>query len=521
MTPEELNKMIKERERKVEDGIVQLQQIVKKYPLNEFLLLLAALNWPGNNASNYLDKKIGNNKSTGLKYQIYIPALAKYAILNSNDFIGSSAIPFEIAFEDVVKCITLINDIKDFVPFELASDFDFALSAFHFFIANQHFRFQDRIHVLNNTIARAFIIFRDLPKKTYPSLELSKIFKIIYGLNQSKFFVISARLLGMRQKDWFNFDNFSGLDKMGNNLTKEDLITYFARMSINYNDFRNEAIDQNKSFIGKSSQLYGYSPFDKYPILKRKDKFLIISQHYLIWRVYLPIYFDFLQYFTELENSQNNTFSNSFGHVFQDYVGILLKQLKDGSNLLDEIKFGKSKKDFTDWSLLYPKKKSIILIEVKKHLLPLKSKFSMDKRILEQSLNDTIIKGLVQIYNKINSINNKEKGLEKLESYESFYPVVISFDDSYLLNDYFIRKIIDGELSKRNIKFQNKWQIITIKELEQIIPSFSYSNTFLEMLRLKSEDKYVYSDWDKYLIDSGFEIKTNEYLGSIIKGELN
>ncbi len=60
MSPDELQKMIKERDIEVNRQLSLLRSLVRKYPLDEFLMVLGALNWPGNNASNYLDSIIGN-----------------------------------------------------------------------------------------------------------------------------------------------------------------------------------------------------------------------------------------------------------------------------------------------------------------------------------------------------------------------------------------------------------------------------------------------------------------------------
>jgi len=515
----EIQRMKRERDRDVKEGIRKLHSIVRQYPLREFLFLISSFLWTGNNASRYLDEQIGDAKEIGMTYQIYLPTLAKFAILNSNDFIGTSNLPFLKAFDDVKQCIIIINDIKDNIPYDFADNFDFILAAFQFQLSNQQFRFQENLEVLKNTVIRSLILFRELPESKYRTLDIKRAFNDIYGMPFRKFWIITMRLPLMLNGNWFSIKDFLGLNNNPYNITEKDIQNYLKYLSANYTKFKGLAQDPEKSFVGQSVQIYGYTPLDSHPIIKCKDQFIIISPHYLLWRAFLPVYFDLLQYFQEGDDPRRNRFSSTFGFIFQDYVGLQIEQMKDNAEIVPEIKYDRNNKDFVDWSLLYGK--HAILMEVKKNLLPLKAKFILDKSLLIEKLIATYVKGFKQISSKIKHAQNRIKGLEKFRDVEEFYPIVITFDDTYLMNSHFIRSMIDAELKKENIKFKNEWQILTIRELEEVVSICDRENQFIEILRKKLQnDKHCNLEWHKFLRELGFDHKGNELLSQTFQKEI-
>ncbi|MBN1638764.1 MAG: hypothetical protein JW866_07345 [Ignavibacteriales bacterium] len=514
---EKIRNISRERDKEVRRLLERLRTNVRKFPLNEFLYLLASFNWPGNNSFNLLNPTSEKKYQKGLLYYIYLPALAKYAILNSNDYVGESNKSIKKALPEVDEMVYLVNEIKDWIPSHLLKNPKFAIDAYLFQLKNQQFPFQEDP---NNILSRSLFLFRDIPEHTNYDIDLSKAFHEIYGISLHRFWVLTLNLMMKYNGAWLSNQNFMGLDEAPLFIKYDEVTHYLNKISLNYYTFKERAKNPALSFQGNSNQFYGYSPFDSHPIIFRNNEFLIISPHHFIRRMYLPIYFDLLKYFQIGTDFRTNPFSSSFGKIFQAYVGKQLEYIKDGSEILPEFKFGtkKEQRDFTDWSLLY--ENNLILIEVKKNILPQDARFVVDPDVLKEKLNNSIIYGLKQCHNIIKHIENKTDGLERFKNIKMFFPVIVTFDDTYLLNSFFIRKIIDDELENNNIKFVNKWQVLTIREFEQVISLCNSSQTFLSLLKRKiSSPEYLHMEWDSFLRNLGIEIKRNELLEKKIENE--
>lgn len=512
---DEIVKMSRERENDVRKGLDRLRFLVRRYPLNELLFLFSSFNWPHNNAWEHLKIKTKDNHAEGLIYWIYLPALAKYAILHSNDHVGEPNRSVEKAFKEVEEMLTIVNDLKDWIPFHLYQNPKFAFDVFKFQLMNQHFPFQEKPHSI---IGRSLALFRDIPEKINFRVDLLTAFQEIYGISLQKFWVLTINLLTTYHGDWISRVKFGGLDKPPLFIKHEEMIKYLGKLSLSYKQFRELANDPEVSFKGISNQFYGYSPFDSHPIVIRNDEFLIISPHYFVRRMFLPIYFDLLDHFQVGDNPKDNRFSTSFGEIFQVYVGKQLEYLKDGSELIPELEYDRDRKKFVDWILKYENK--AVFIEVKKNVLALKAKFIFDEKFLRDSLKKTLVKGLKQCHTKIKHLENALVGLERLKDVKEVYPIVVTFDDTYLLNSDFIREIIDQELVKEGISFQNKWQVLTIRELEIVVTASRSDQTFLELLRKKIKNPdYLKKDWDNFLNTIGQPAQENEMLTEIIRHE--
>lgn len=515
---EEIVRMNREREQDVRRGLKRLRSLVRRYPLNELLYFFSSLNWPHNNASEYLNRVTQDKRVEELMYRIYLPALAKFAILKSKDHIGQSNRSVVKAFQEINEMLFIVNDIKDWIPFHLLQDPKFAINAFDFQLKNQHFPFQENPHSIISIIGRSLALFRNIPEEKNFGLDLSSAFQEIYGMPLHRFWVFTIKLLTTYNGAWRSSQKFVGLNMPPLFVNHEEAEKYFSKLSLSCKEFKKCAKDSELSFIGDSTQFYGYSPFDSHPIIMRNDEFLIISPHYFVRRMYIPVYFDLLDHFQVGDDHKENRFSSPFGKIFEAYVGKQLEYLKDGSELIPELKFGRNNNDYVDWILKYREK--AIFIEVKKHLLPQEARFILDEKLLRKSLENTIVKGLKQCYTKIKLLKNAPVGLERLKDVKEVYPVVVTFDDTYLLNSDFIRELIDQELVKEGISFQNKWQVLTIRELEQVVSVSRSDQTFLELLRKKIESPdYLIKDWDNFLSTIGQPAQENAMLTEIIKRE--
>lgn len=503
-------------ERNTRNYIDDLRVLVRRQPLNELLSLLSSFLWPNELAWEDLRRRTRGNEQTLTKIKVFIPFLAKFAINQSNDHVGTSNRNINDFYADLERSINLIIEIKDWLPYDLFDDPDYAFSAWQFVIANQQFPLQENP---KNYLIRCLLFYKTIPAEINSQLNIAEAFQNIFGLSIERFWLLVIKTLQGYHGAWFPTNIYLGLNEPPYNITAEELTTYFNKISTDYTTFRTISIDQSVSLVGRSTQFYGFTPFDKFPVIRNGSQSLILSPYYLVKRLTHSVYFDLLHYFQVGDDLRNNPFSSEFGMIFQNYIGKQLSYIDDGSELIPEFEYDSDNKKFADWSLLYTNK--LVLFEVKKNLLPNSIKFMMYKNELKESLEKGIIKGLRQCYNKINHSRNNISGLERFSNVEEFYPVVIIYDDTYLFNDNFIRTIIDETLSEEGIAFDKKWQIITTREIEDVVNICSAERSFISLLseKLDSSDKLLI-DWTQYLKSKNIDIGENALLRETFETEI-
>lgn len=503
----------KDRIIKVRNLLRDLRTIVRRQPLNEWLGFLSSLNFSNNRVWNIFNERTENNPELRKAYRIFIPSLAKYSISNSNDNVGTTNREFEAAYRDVHESINKIIEVKDWLPAESIENPEEAFNCWSFLIANQQNIFQE---YPINVFARCFWLYKKIIDEITTNLNISTAIESIYGLALNRLWLITANIIGKYKGGFQKFDKIEPTDSE----SIEESLIYFNRFSVSYAQFSELALDNNFSLTGESTQFYGFSPFDLYPIISTKRGFIVICPYYLVRRFYIPMYFDLLDHFQESDNPKNNPFSTLFGKVFEIYVGKQLEFLNDGAEILTEFEYDKDlSKKFCDFTLIY--NDSAIFIEVKKSLLPIKEKFNLERTKLKDSLGKSLAYGIQQINRKIQDTKDGMAGLERFSAIKHYYGLVITFDDSYQLNGGFIRSIIDEILSENNVQLENNWQIMTIRELENFVTVCSDENTFLSLLKAKlNDEKLMYMDFDDFLRNRDIEILENELITQVIRDEL-
>lgn len=490
-----------------------LKKTVRKYPLDELLSLLSCFHWGGNKFAEYVERNI---KALELKKAlwIYTPSLARYAIENSNDYWGQSNRHINEALNDLMRCVTIINELKDSKINAESNNPEAEISKFQFQIAQQQFGIQETPLFRRNELMRSILIYKNLPLELSSeiSVNIPDAIEKIYGLNVMRFFdVLLLFMIGYRG-GWFKP---AFVDKMQNNkwgIKISEIQQTMNKLTLSYVEFRDNA--RKYGFTGISNQFYGYTPFDSYPVVAgRQSDFLILSPFYFLKRIYLGIYYDLLGYYQTSYNLGANDFSNDFGKIFEQYTWKQFGELNDGAIKIREFTYSHSKK-FTDINLKY--NDALIMIECKKNRLRIDGRFVIDENKLKEDLGKAIVKGLKQIHARIKDIKNRDSGLEQFYEIKKFYPIVCTFDDAYLLNDLYVRSMVDNQLSELGISFEIPWQIIKISEVEELIPSLSTDISFLQFLRAKLENLVsLRHDWQQFRREKNIEARENPILEKI------
>ena len=422
--------------------------------------------------------------------------IAKSLILNSNDHKKET-----FNRDALIKALNICNNIFDeklkIATADGAIPDDNLIHNFFIRTSFQQFPFQVGTR---KKIPRTLFLFEDIPNGIKnPSIDIQKEIKEIYGLNIKEILTIGSSIFIMSASGYFNPDSI--LNVQSNNLkryiTTENVSKLLSKFSMDYYSLREEF----EKYVGPIGlEQYEFNPLKVYPIVKTQIAGLVIPVPiFLINRITDGLFYDLSEKF---KNKNSNLFHIFFGkEIFERYVGILLKEKYDNSELFSEWTYGSKKKisNTVDWIIIREDK--AILIECKTSGITQEAKSFAEFDTIQHDLGLRIIKSLKQIDKLVKDVENRVIGLERLFNIKKFYYAVITFDRIFLSGSSLFKNLISKELEKEKIKIKN-YQILSIDELEDLIPVLQNFN-FEDLLDIKFEDP----NWSSF----DFEIFLSEF----------
>ena len=212
--------LIRKKNIKAQNQLDRLRHLVRRQPLKIFLGFLSAILWKGNKVNDLFNEQLGSKIEMGKAYNIFIPSLAKFSIINSNLNIGESNRPIGKVFNDVDECISLIINIKDWLPEHLLENIEIAYKGWEFLLANQQRPFQE---FPKNLMGRYFLLYKIIPDEIGDDINLSDSIKTICGMKLERVWMLLVNTLLGNIGGWSFNDKFHGLNKPPLNITEEEL----------------------------------------------------------------------------------------------------------------------------------------------------------------------------------------------------------------------------------------------------------------------------------------------------------
>ncbi|MGD0596855.1 MAG: hypothetical protein ABSA64_04945 [Sedimentisphaerales bacterium] len=240
--------------------------------------------------------------------------------------------------------------------------------------------------------------------------------------------------------------------------------------------------------------------FVRYPIIATNAKplpgkgevFVVVSQHLLHDKLTSGLYFHLIDRFNE--GNKRNKFKEIFGHVFQEYIGELLKYYFKTWKVIPEIKYkkeGRKIQDSVDWFI--KKDNKLIMIEVKQSSIFLKAKQEPSVQEIISDLKKTIIRAVEQLNTTEEDIKtNKYPELCEFDNINSFVKIIVVHDPLYNAN-YLVKKIMSKEVA--DLKFQ----IININEFEILVSNQKQSESLFDILKRKADEDNE-MDFNEYIL---------------------
>ena len=255
------------------------------------------------------------------------------------------------------------------------------------------------------------------------------------------------------------------------------------KLSTCYYKFRND----NRTY-----RMYDLNPLFLFPVVRpwshnsrvphEKDRMIVPVPNLINYRMSTGVYY-------QLFNEYKSKFSDSFGIVFENYVGWILEESVTEKKIIHEKTIRKNYPEkfgpVPDFVIL--EDKSAVLIECKA------TKFTRGALVTgkEDSIIDSLkqlIKGLKQLSKFRNACLKKHPSLHIFHKYKTLKSVLLTVEPLYLINSILFRAFVTEELLKEGIP-EFEWTILSIDELEAFQAHIKAGQSLSAILgRLKTEN---------------------------------
>jgi hypothetical protein len=441
--------------------------------------------------------------------------LAMRAIESSNDYRALT-----MTIPDLAKAGDMYWGLAD--PIQVDQEVDSCLVRF----GSNQFDYQRR---LDNLLPRSLAIYKHLWDTVPNTVEVKSVIEKISGVTFEEIFLFTYAFTGQSTKSGGYFRLYTNVDS-----TEPTVIGFFRKerqqlfvdwLSCDYKKFRFEAKQEFSKIPSVFYEKQRFNPLLKFPIIKpERNPLPGASQVYidpiprlLHERVTRGLYFELSDQF--MGQGNRNPFRQSFGFVFQEYVGELLRDALGRSNVLEERKYrvGKQEKLTPDWLIIDGD--HCFLVEVKQSGLYLNAKMWGDIETVKGDLSKSIGAGVQQLWKfEQEARSDRYPELHFLSNVKEFSRIIVSYDHLYfsnsILRDRVRERFVDDSI---NIPADYHWHVISIDELEFVLGM--HGSNFLKLLRTKqthlTDDRLDFGDYlGKYYADRN---ATNPYLDRIRK----
>lgn len=335
----------------------------------------------------------------------------------------------------------LLNDIKNLYNKSLSLNLSepHGLNKFMRRMAFQQFSYQMPLPEMGWKAGRQVILFTEIGEQ----YNVEQKFEMAAGVSIKDFLAISFSIFSILQQD----NTFALKARALYSVFEPEIVQkYFDLVAVTpeqakaYLDADNQKKGQR--FV---LQFYELSPLVRKPFLISGDNYVVFSKR-LFRQFFANFIYDFLY---DLPDS-----FGEFGGILEKYVRQQLEELECNIILDKSWKKILSKNFVSAPDFTIPQEDGTIFIEAKrKHLTDI-PKIMQSNDALSRHLDDSIVKGVIQIYSLAHELLNERP--DSIKNFDNFYGVVVSFKDHYLRGgqqfwDEFLRDEIEEKLIAHDI----------------------------------------------------------------------
>lgn len=427
--------------------VAELRALLRRYPTREMLRVIgqAAAQVERNppNIIGLLDGKVPVPLA-GLPYlallsieesdDLEVPCWGYCGLLSSaeGDVLPAQMFPGGVDGAALGQAINMFHNLRDPISSSTGSDG----KAFEFMVrtSNAQFAIQG---ALNQLLPRTVLIYQDiwpLVKKARGVAPLDDLKKITGGLDLGQALLFAMAWWGSVDQGYFRPYTASQLDEA----KRKEILNYDAQqkalawLSASYSEIREAA----KKHVPPDERYdrYRFNPLLERPIIRPEIQpnpasgpvYMLPCPRLLYYRVTSGLYHDLLNH--HMGEGVQNPFKEAFGHVFQEYVGVLLREALGTDSVLPEWQYGTAKqtRDTPDWIILDGDRAVVIEVKQSGHFLPSKMWGHLDD--LRAELKRTAGRAAAQLHAFQQALDASTVGLERLRNVVSVERVLVTYD---------------------------------------------------------------------------------------------
>jgi hypothetical protein len=274
-----------------------------------------------------------------------------------------------------------------------------------------------------------------------PEIDIGVEFQERFGLSIESFITIGFALFAQLFTDpvfyplvhWHS--SVPGIREV---LTKDNVNTFLNIVAADQQRFRDE--DARRRPTGVDEGRYDFNPLFKYPVIDLGGgKCMAPLPNLVAWRLYTAPFYELADAF--MEEGHKNRFRSFFGHVFQSYVGLLLRDVLPHEDVLPEV--GGDSVGPVDWVARIGI--HALLVECRARDLTLPAKSTGDLALIESDLEKIAVDTIRKLPRKIKFLQEHadDYGLQDIDSWHAL--VVLK---EPLLPVTRVRELINGKLGE-------------------------------------------------------------------------
>jgi len=257
-------------------------------------------------------------------------------------------------------------------------------------------------------------------------------------------------------------------------VSSDKLTAFLSIAGADFETFRQLCLAEEHECPGAGS--YQFNPLFDRPAIIRKDSLLCLPvPRLVIHRVTKGLYYDLLEEFAGMEG---NAFAEWFGHAFEYYGGLLLRDTFGEENVYPEPRYGRSEVRGPDWTVI--KDDTALVLEFRSGRFHKKAKTYADFEEIILLLQRNIIHTLRNLPRKIEALKSGVTNIPTTCSMQ-YYPIIVTCDPLYPHEQMF--QLIKRELNAGNMP-DFHFELMSIEDLEWFL-AWSTQGDPIELLRKK------------------------------------
>lgn len=248
--------------------------------------------------------------------------------------------------------------------------------------------------------------------------DINSLLKEIIGVNIEEFTsfqsLITAVFVAREKYPRYTIDNFNNFRNEQNLGKLNQFLNYF---SMSFNQLETFMSDQHKSIDNPEFEYNLLSPLIKKPLYR-------FDNNYVAYHKTILNHFCEYGLYDLIKSHDSSRFSGEFGHGFETYLTYSLNSLKINYQRESEIRKVFNVKNSVDF--LYKSNNDVLLIEAKSSEMSELTPHNPEKRFLEQTFQNSLVKGYKQI---ILTVNELKKQNPNSFNKCNFWALIVTFKD--------------------------------------------------------------------------------------------